>query len=60
MFILPVVVTLIVSLIAMIVVFADYRVYSRDVRLEEIVSIFLPSIIAAGLISFILFLVGVR
>lgn len=60
MFLLPIIITFIVLLIAMFVVATDYRAYLRELRLEEIISIFLPSIIVSGIISLIWFLIGVR
>lgn len=60
MFLLPIAITFVVSLIAMLVVCLDYRVYSRNLRLEEIFSIFLPSIIVSGITSLIWFLMEVR
>lgn len=60
MFILPVVVTLIVLLIAMIVVSTDPRVYSRGLRLDRLDLFAAISILATGMISFILYIGGLR
>lgn len=60
MFLLPIIITFIVSLIAMLVVVSDYRFYSRNLRLEEIFSIFLPSITVSGITSLVWFLMEVR
>ena len=60
MFLLPIIITFIVLLIAVLVVATDYRAYSRELRLEEIISIFLPSILVSGIISLVWFLIGVR
>lgn len=60
MFILPVVVTLIVLLIAMIFISMDYRVYSRGLRLDLLDLFVVISISAAGIISFILYIGGLR
>lgn len=60
MFLLPVFITFIVSVVAILVIAADYRVYSRNLRLDEMGPIFISSIIFSGFLSFILFAVGVR
>lgn len=60
MFLLPIIIMFIVLFIAMLVVGLDYRVYSRNLRLEEIFSIFLPSILGITALVLVWLLMEVR
>lgn len=60
MFLLPIIIMFIVLFIAMLVVGLDYRVYSRNLRLEEIFSIFLPSILGITTLVLVWLLMEVR
>lgn len=60
MFLLPVVVTFIVLLIMMLAIATDYRVYSRDLRLDLLGLFAVMGIVASGIISLILYIGGLR
>lgn len=60
MFILPVVVTLIVLLIAILFTATDYRVYSRGLRLDLLELFAAISLVASGIISLVLYIGGLR
>lgn len=60
MFLLLIIIMFIVLFIAMLVVGLDYRVYSRNLRLEEIFSIFLPSILGITALVLVWLLMEVR
>lgn len=60
MFILPIVTTLIVLLILILVVAADYRVYSRVLRLDLLWLFAAMGITASGIISLMLYIGGLR
>ena len=60
MFLLPIILSFMVLFITILVVSIDHRVYSRNIRLDEIILISIPSIVASGIISLVWFLVGVR
>ena len=60
MFLLPVVVTFIVLLIMMLVIASDYRAYSRVPRLELFGLFGDICILVSGIISFILYVGGLR
>lgn len=60
MFILPIVITFIVLLILIWVEATDYRVYSRDLRLDRLGLFGAIGIVASGIISLILYIGGLR
>ena len=60
MFLLPIIITFIVLLIMLLVIASDYRVYSRDLRLDILNLFAAMSIVASGIISLILYIGGLR
>ena len=60
MFILPIIIVPVVSLIVMIFEASDYRTYSRGLRLDLLGILTIISIVPAGIISLILYLGGLR
>ena len=60
MFILPIIIVPVVLLIVMIFEASDYRVYSRGLRLDLLGILAIISIVPAGIISFILYIGGLR
>ena len=60
MFLLPILITFIALVITMLVINADPRVYSRNLRLDVLTPVAVVMFSASTVLSIILFIVGVR
>ena len=60
MFILPIVTTFIVFVVLIWVEATDYRVYSRDLRLDRLGLLGAIGILASGIISLMVYIGGLR